>query len=84
MKQAGDGADFVEGQEGARDRRCFKCGAMGHFAGSCPGVAGEVRPCHPTAVCGLQAGARVCTRGPGARCCIYVCRAIVRQRASLG
>lgn len=37
MKQAGEGADFLEGCEGTRSQRCFKCGAAGHWAAECRG-----------------------------------------------
>ncbi len=44
MKQAGEGADYLEGCEGARSQRCFKCGGTGHWAAECKGL--EVRtPC---------------------------------------
>ena len=38
MKQAGEGADYLEGCEGARSQRCFKCGAIGHWAAECRGL----------------------------------------------
>ena len=38
MKQAGEGADYLEGCEGARSQRCFKCGAVGHRAAECRGL----------------------------------------------
>lgn len=41
MRQAGEGADYLEGCEGARSQRCFKCGAVGHWAAECRGL--EVR-----------------------------------------
>lgn len=38
MKQAGEGADYLEGCEGARSQCCFKCGAIGHWAAECRGL----------------------------------------------
>lgn len=38
MKQAGEGADYLEGCEGSRSQRCFKCGAIGHWAAECRGL----------------------------------------------
>lgn len=38
MKQAGEGADYMEGCEGMRSQRCFKCGGTGHWAAECKGL----------------------------------------------
>ena len=35
LKQAGEGADYVEGYERQRQTRCFKCGGAGHWAADC-------------------------------------------------
>ncbi len=35
LKQAGEGADYVEGYERQRQTRCFKCGGAGHWAAEC-------------------------------------------------
>ena len=35
LKQAGEGADYVEGYERQRQSRCFKCGGAGHWAAEC-------------------------------------------------
>lgn len=49
MKQAGEGADYQEGCEGSRSQRCFKCGAIGHWAAECRGL--EVQMLYSHVLC---------------------------------
>ena len=63
MRQAGDGADFMEGWEGnggggggvrSRQGSCFKCGQWGHWAANCPAAVPE-QPLEPVSVHSLAA-----------------------------
>lgn len=62
MRQAGDGADYMEGWEGnagggggrSRQGSCFKCGQWGHWAANCPAALPE-QPPEPVSV-SLPAG----------------------------
>ena len=51
LKQAGEGADHVEGYERQRQTRCFKCGGAGHWAAECKARTG-LPPARRPAVAG--------------------------------
>ena len=58
LPQAGDGADIVEGWEARSNQRCFKCGKLGHWANSCPGLEAEQASLIPPSEAGKTSSSR--------------------------